>query len=443
MVHPTRLILCPNARACPDGDECDMVHTMSEAEAHPIALLRQLRSYQKTGNRPGAFEAGALGRAEMGGVLAACHFAAQLGLKRLGDDGSVFVTGALAADVRMKALRFVINARNPPAAPPELSLPLQTPRVRSVAVVAGVDHRHLSPPSSGGRLAEVAPPADEDTQQRDAVQRELARRLCLHVRRLFPARLASGSAPRAVRLGSDGVPLLPISALPASFLDEQQGVVTSLTFAARGLGWPKFSQFLRSPLLACCCELRQDPHLNQTYISSTHHRAGRCGCCAAPAMDEMTFRDAIRHFEQRGQLLSQEPNATYASVTAGASSAGRVEQTPSPPPARAPADTAALRRPPSHARRPLFPWLLTSDVAQEPLPQAELSARRASNEDWVSEDASLPFTPPYTPLDALFGGLNCWSDFGVSQPRLSACAALTCGRDNEPQLPRLPHRLID
>jgi len=78
MQHPTRLVMCPKAKSgCIMGDACDMVHTSTEAETHPIALLRQLRSVQSSASN----------RLSSDNLLAACPFAAQLGIKQFSEDG--------------------------------------------------------------------------------------------------------------------------------------------------------------------------------------------------------------------------------------------------------------------------------------------------------------------------------------------------------------------
>ena len=78
MLHPTRLVVCPNAiTGCPRGDECDMVHTVVEVEMHPITLLRQLRWHN----------AAPLASTAVNGILSACPFTAQLGIKKLSQDG--------------------------------------------------------------------------------------------------------------------------------------------------------------------------------------------------------------------------------------------------------------------------------------------------------------------------------------------------------------------
>jgi hypothetical protein len=127
----------------------------------------------------------------------------------------------------------------------------------------------------GSKSGEALPTVDEvpaEVEGADAndiaaemhadVQRELARRLCSHIQHLIRARLANPLSS-AIRVGPAGEHLVPVSAVTASFVEEQRGAVTSLTHFARGLGYTKLTSFLTSPHLKECLDLVHDQVQNQ------------------------------------------------------------------------------------------------------------------------------------------------------------------------------------
>jgi hypothetical protein len=105
-------------------------------------------------------------------------------------------------------------------------------------------------------------PNDVAAEVHADIQRELARRLCSHIQHLIRARLANPLSS-AIRLGPAGEHLVPVSAVTASFVEEQRGAVTSLTHFARGLGYTKLTGFLAGPHLKECLELVHDRVQNQ------------------------------------------------------------------------------------------------------------------------------------------------------------------------------------
>lgn len=110
-------------------------------------------------------------------------------------------------------------------------------------------------------------PNDVAAEMHADIQRELARRLCSHIQHLIRARIANPLSS-AIRVGPAGEHLVPVSAVTASFVEEQRGVVTSLTHFARGLGYTKLTSFLAGPHLKKCLELVHDRVQNQVSASS-------------------------------------------------------------------------------------------------------------------------------------------------------------------------------
>jgi len=159
---------------------------------------------------------------------------------------SVVLGGALATqDARVKACRFVLNARTRTcyATPPALELrhlfsgaaigapaPSSPSENRSVSPAFELQSAHpgagrSTPDSSVRSLAthgdearlSAASANEAAAENQVGLQMELARRLCLHIRRLIPLRLANPNST-AIRLGKKGEHLVPVSAVTASFV---------------------------------------------------------------------------------------------------------------------------------------------------------------------------------------------------------------------------------
>mmetsp|Transcript_12760 Transcript_12760/g.38987 ORF Transcript_12760/g.38987 Transcript_12760/m.38987 type:complete len:394 (+) Transcript_12760:1062-2243(+) len=175
------------------------------------------------------------------------------------------------------------------------------------------------------------------------IQQELALRLCDHIQTVI--RLSSGKTlSSALRRGHSGEHLLPVSAVTASFVADQGGVISSLTHVARGLGYSKLTSFLAGRHMNKCLRLFHDSKLNQTFIVSLAYENGTCNCTRTSngmlvkpnstlipllSFREDIFHSTIRSLETLGREIVRErsPKRCGGGNTTGAMST-RTRATP-------------------------------------------------------------------------------------------------------------------